>query len=433
MSFSLKKKRRWFSSLPIVERTTVFLLSMLFLGSVMKSGYFTMHYGGTDLRARVVGARLLKSDHSPYFYKWTPGDPETILDPNNVNSYTNGVSVAPGVLYLQSIFNSFNYQTIRIIWTVLQYIVALYIFSYVLTRSFKRETDRVHTMVVGVIFFLCSDIWFLNIERGQIYILYAFVFCLLLHLYEAGKWWTFFFSGLILVVAIYCRPTFAVVLIPFIPNLKKGFIIGALVGALVLGVHAILNFQIWNDYFSAMSIYTGFEHRMPLSDTEITIFPSIIEGCKNLTLYWDSYRVGGIYPIHHFLEKYYIIPKSFYLFLYLLIAGLLIFPFRKKLQHFEAEKILLFGFLLYIITEYIIPANRAGYNVVQWVLPVLMMLRRTRLNQIEFVVILCGLFLLIAFPYRFVFCYYLGELALLFCLLRYLNKEMNAKDREKLV
>ena len=41
----------------------------------------TLRYGGTDMRGHVVGARLLARGLDPYYYLWTPGDPQQLLDP----------------------------------------------------------------------------------------------------------------------------------------------------------------------------------------------------------------------------------------------------------------------------------------------------------------------------------------------------------------
>lgn len=38
-------------------------------------------YFSVDLRNRVVGARLLAMDKNPYYFKWDPTQPETLLDP----------------------------------------------------------------------------------------------------------------------------------------------------------------------------------------------------------------------------------------------------------------------------------------------------------------------------------------------------------------
>src|SRR5438445_9849442 len=40
-------------------------------------------YYGSDLRNRVVGARLIKDGRSPYFYKWRIADGVRYYDPDN--------------------------------------------------------------------------------------------------------------------------------------------------------------------------------------------------------------------------------------------------------------------------------------------------------------------------------------------------------------
>jgi len=420
-SFTVKSGVKWYSELLPTEKLLLIIIVLLFIGSLIKSAYYTLHYGGTDLRVRVVGARLLNTSHSPYFYKWSPGDPETLLNPNDKQVYINGVSVAPGSLYVQSILAGFNYQSIRIAWTILQYVFALYIFFFVFTKPFKNEAYRIYCIAVGTVFFLCSGIWFMNIERGQIYTFYAFLFCVIYQLLENRNRWMQGAGGFILAVAVYCRPTFAVLLLPLAIHFRKNFALGFLFGAIALGTHAFLDLQLWKDYFSAIAIYTGLA-KAPIINTQIPIvYPQTIEGCKNLLLYRESYSAGGIYPIYHYLQMLYPISNWFYILLYIVVTGLLIFLFRKSLRLFSNEEVLLFGFLLYIITEYLIPANRAGYNVVQWIFPVLLMLRRMKFNEPDFLILITGLALMISFPYYLPFLHDVGELGLVYCLVRRLR------------
>ena len=415
--------KKWFLTLSIAERATLLIILAIVIGGIIKSGYYTIHYGGTDLRVRVVGARLLNTNHSPYFYKWSQGDPDKFANPNDGNGFTNGVSVAPGILYLQSVFTFLDYPLLRIVWTIFQYFLIGYIFLFVLSWTTGPIKNKFYIVLIGSVFFLCSCLWFINIERGQIYIFYAFLFCVLYQLYTHKNNWSQFAAGIILGLAIYCRPTFVVLLIPFIWQFNRSFVAGFIASLIPLSIHAYIHSQLWKDYFSAMAIYTGLNKPPAYFHNHSYNYPSVIEGAKNLTLYNAMYSCGGIQPIYLYFKSFNASYNSIYILIYGLIAFFLTLRFRKNLSNSNPENAILFGFLLYIITEYIIPFNRAGYNMMQWVFPVLIILRKINIRKIEFVLLVSGLCLIISFPYYLPYLHDIGELILLYCLVNHIKTD----------
>ena len=118
-----------FHFLNSTQNLILLLMVLLITGGLLKAGYYTVHYGGTDLRDRVVASRMLDAGKDVYFYKWSPGDPERLLNPNVDRSGAgNGVTAAPGSLYLQSWFAFLPYPVLRIVWMVFQYLLSCYIF-----------------------------------------------------------------------------------------------------------------------------------------------------------------------------------------------------------------------------------------------------------------------------------------------------------------
>ncbi len=214
--------KKVYLKLQVEQKTTLIILSVLMLCGVIKAGYYTIHYGGVDLRQRVVGARLINKDNSAYFYKWSPGGPEKFIDPNvRKGSDINGVTVAPGALYFQSLFSFLKYPVLRIVWTIVQYLLIVSIFYFFLFQKDVAAINKFAIVVIGGIFFLCSPVWFINIERGQIYILYAFLFTSIFFSYTCKNEYSKYISGILISIAIYCRPTFIVLIIPILFNLEK--------------------------------------------------------------------------------------------------------------------------------------------------------------------------------------------------------------------
>lgn len=76
----------------------------------------TFTYIGTDLRNRVVGARLVIEGIDPYFFKWTPVWSERFCDPlDDPNNLLSRVSVPPTVLALHSVIARLPYLQQKIL------------------------------------------------------------------------------------------------------------------------------------------------------------------------------------------------------------------------------------------------------------------------------------------------------------------------------
>lgn len=414
--------KKWLAPLSAVERLIAFIMVVLLLGSTAKSLYYTLQNGGCDLRTRVVGARLLSTSESPYFYKWKPGDPEQLLDPNDKpDRVVNGVSSAPGALYVQALFNRLEYPAIRIAWMVVHYLLAAYILGFFLCTKDVSYKRKLGAAGISSVFFLCTAIWFYNIERGQIYILFAFFFCLLYQLYAAPKPWAHFLAGILLIFAVFCRPTFAVVGIPFLMVRNRWLLAGLLAGALPLAVHVLTYYDLWKDYQEAMNIYTGFRDGTPaFAHNFSTSFPSSIEGATNLGYIKTDFIVGRIAPLANHLWQLGL-PGVFYILSYTGVALLCLLLFRKDIRAKDPATVVLLGFLLYITAEYLVPAPRGPYNVIEWIVPVLLLLQGNRLSLPHLVVLMAGLCLMVGFPFTLPYSGELGELLLVFCLLQFLR------------
>src|SRR5215467_8884399 len=82
-----------------------------------------------DLRNRVIGARLIHENKSPYYYKWQPSDPITLYDPNDFcNIKNNMITAPPSILLLLEPLAQLDFTTICYVWMVITYIFFLLIF-----------------------------------------------------------------------------------------------------------------------------------------------------------------------------------------------------------------------------------------------------------------------------------------------------------------
>lgn len=416
--------KSFFLSLRPEQKITTIIVSVLIFFGAIKSAYYSVHYGGIDLRQRVVAARVLDSNASPYFYKWSPGQSERLIDENVRKQLDiNGVTVAPGGLYVQKLFSPLHYPLLRIAWSAFQYILVIAIFIFFLGNKKIPVNEKFVIFSIGGIFFLCSPVWFLNIERGQIYTLYAFLFSSIFFLFKSRQAFLAFISGLLIAVAIYCRPTFAVLLIPLVLVYKRAVVLGFISAVVPLFFHAIFHLYLWKDYFTAVETFTGLRKIPNVFSHGAAVFPSVIEGAKNLNLYKNDFICGGVRPLDQWFALFHFQPGSyFYIWCYIITAIALIIIFRKIFWQRNFFSIFLFCFLLYMLAEYILPAPRGAYNLIQWILPVLFMLAVNFKNRYYVIFLITGLSFINGFAFYFPFVHDIGELILIFCMIYFIKE-----------
>lgn len=422
--------KKWFLSLGYIERIVVIITLSIISFGLIKAAYYTKKYGGTDLRIDIVGTRALQANQSPYFYHWSVGDPETLANPNGSRIGPNGLTMAPGMLFLYSAISRLNYPTIRIVWTIFQYLLMLWIFFFSFERFSRFGKKEIYAFLIAAIGFLASSLWLENIERGQKYVFYAFLFCAIWQLLKSNKGYLNFLGGIILAAAIYCRPTFIVITIPLIWVTNRKFIFGFLISALLLTIHGFTNIQLWKDYSKSMRFYTDIEQVSEHTQIYPEYKTEVIEGASNIRLYNSSFICGGIHPFPTYFK--YTNPNQRYIWtiVYVILVGMTIYLFRSQLRSFSIEEAVLLGFLLYMIAEYFIPNDRGGYNPIQWAFPVIMMLRRSSSIGIIGVMIATGICLMLDFPFYFPGFHTVGELLLVISLVVHLRNRYSIKPRQ---
>lgn len=153
---------------------TRFLLALTTLFAVW--GFFldirnTTQGGAVDLRNRVTGARVAAERMDPFTFKWSPEKPTEFCDPYNHAGWPYSKTTAsPVALAIHAPFNGWNYKSIQWLWFFFQYACLAGGFS----AWARGESGR--GKIWGAIFttaFCATAVWRLNVDRGQIYVLYA--------------------------------------------------------------------------------------------------------------------------------------------------------------------------------------------------------------------------------------------------------------------
>jgi hypothetical protein len=376
----------------------IVLLSVLLLvWSFIQSWRYSTEDGGVDLRCRIVGARLSATGQSPYFTKTTTPGNDFLLDPaDNPSRKVNGNVVTPALLTIVYPLAKLSYPTIRIIWTLLQYLFVL--LAFIMLQKRQRQFSQ-HIIVPLFVFALviCSSNWFYNIERGQVYSFYLFLLCLAFWLYTLPWKYSHVVSGFITGLFVWTRFLMAGLFVPFL--LKRdikwcgGFIIGLIAGACVF---VLPKTGEWTDYFSAMKIYSNEMLGSDTYDKNATLdnVPAQVEGTGNLqrSVY---FRTGGLSTIQYYLHARGVSVNAVTLVCCFSICALLLSLCFIKMGPgpMSTEQIFLFGFLLYISAELFLVGFRGGYNLIQWLFPVLLIGRQWPVHRYK-LLLFAGAFLL---------------------------------------
>lgn len=369
----------WDKSNIFLQKNKSIVLTLLLTLSILLSCkgfctdiYNTLHYGGIDLRNRVVGARLLIDGYDPYFFTWTEEYPEKYLDPNDRTEIPiTRVTVPPTVLMLHASFSDWDYRQQRILWFVVQWLSLLSTLYLFAARAPSKEKALL-IWIFGLLFISCNPFWRFHVERGQIYIFYVLILAISYYLLGIQYKHSEFISGIMTGFVISLRPLVALMTIPVICFRKFSMMAGMAIGcASSLGISLIcFGIKPWASYFPAMRENEVF-HLNVLLGEKLTALPNIplVEN-MNLQSYYHFpvidtslqavFGYGGI-TLH----------SSWLLLLLTLLVFLLIYLlYRKSKLSNSNELVFLFGTFLILIAEFFIPAFRYTYNNVIWIIPI---------------------------------------------------------------
>lgn len=342
--------------------------------------YNTIDYPGTDLRNRVVGARLMLEGIDPYFFKWQPELSERFYDPLDIpTELVSKLSVPPTVLVLHSIFAKLPYLTQKIIWLFVQWAA----FIGTVSIFIKTSSSQTKTNLILIVAFLFANslFWRFHVNSGQIYIVYIFLLSIawlfLKQRFNLNLFWGGIFAG----IAVSLRPSFILFFLAFIIGKKYLFVLGGALGAIfsVVLTLPVAGKLIWQRYILTMLGMTGFidlRAYAPFEESHASnsniVYPKITEGfdfsVRNpLESYLDNTSFYDILNAIDIPNKRYILVVGFAIAIILL--SLYIWKFVCQNQNIEL--LFLWGIVTCIIGEFFIPVGRYSYYDIQMILPLL--------------------------------------------------------------
>jgi hypothetical protein len=213
----------------------------------------TAQGGAIDLRNRITGLRLLEHGIDPYHYKWSRSEPEEYCDPfNNPKLEVSRTTATPALVLVNLPLAPLPYRLAQFLWLFAEWALLLGTgWLWLRAGTTPRQRWLVALFVAGFSF---TAAWRLHAERGQSYVLLAFLPAAWMTLTLHPKRSNSFVAGLIAGFLIAFRPPFAL-LIPFLALHRRGQWWGAATG-LVIGVVVPMLWVpgCWADYFSAMQV-----------------------------------------------------------------------------------------------------------------------------------------------------------------------------------
>jgi hypothetical protein len=215
----------------------------------------TAQGGAIDLRNRITGLRLLEHGIDAYHYKWHEGEPPEFCDLyNNPNLPVSKTTATPALLLLHLPLAPLPYRLAQFLWFFAQWALLLGTgWLWLRACATARARWLVALFVVG---FTYTAAWRLHAERGQAYVVPAFLFAAWLTATLDPKRGGGFVAGCVAGFLVALRPPF-ILLAPFLALHRRGQLGGAAVGLLLgFGLPLLINPAGWTDYFPAMQTHS---------------------------------------------------------------------------------------------------------------------------------------------------------------------------------
>jgi hypothetical protein len=249
----------------------------------------TAKFGQIDLRNRVVGARVMMLGENPYTFLWQPGDSDTLLDPYPVlqRRARSATTVSPTVLSVHALFAGLPYRYQKSIWLIVQLALFGGMVWLAMRRALNTETRAV-VLLLGLMF-SCSTFWRLHVERGQTYVLFAFLAVLYISSFQWRSAQRSVVGGFILGLLVCLRPHMVLLGVPLLLYRRWTGILGAIAGVGIgLLLPTLISRAVWPEYVESMVTYIPDvpgqnDPRRPLA--AIADMPAEVEGSANLGAY----------------------------------------------------------------------------------------------------------------------------------------------------
>ncbi len=369
----------------------ILVLSICLFTTIKRDIIYKEDYN-SDLRNRVVGARLIAEGKSPYYYKWKQSDGLRYYDPSNFgNGCTSSITASPFFHRLMIPLSSLPQNRIADIWLVTQYLLLVITILISVNLAFSNFS-KILIVATGIAF-LFTDAWKSHMSTGQLYIFIPFLLAIFTWLFVKVKSkWIFLVGGAVAIIIVLIRPNFLVFFLPcllFVKHFTLRKIYLLLLPAVIILVFAIFNpfeQKLWKDYFSAIqqSIVVHQGESYEICEGEKDPKFSEWEGLnmskanflkQDMAIFPKSEN-GNFFVFYNLITHKKIgVTALFVLSLSLIIfLASSIFKLSKRLNITKNtfSALVIFGFCLYMITDFFSPIYRHQYYTMQWLFVIML-------------------------------------------------------------
>ena len=392
------------------------ILSGILAHSIQRDIELEKQYA-SDLRNRVVGARIQKDGKLPYFFHAKPSEVPRYYDPvaSLDTTLVSGNTASPFFHQLLFPICDLPQRTLSRLWLASEYLI-LFSITWMIIR-FSVSTQQKLLVLNTAVLFTMTEAWIHHIASGQLYLFVAFLICLVFYALLIDKKWIRILGGLFAAMLILTRPVTLVILIPFIfqPGKYIVFLTSTFVFLALYGLFVWTSpFQksVWEQYRLAIQKHVEIHQGINKS----VLFPydhdyipylegfsrdEIFKNLKEHPILDKNGETGSFFLIfrnvtHHKLPLQILNGMNIF---NLLFFSALFFYYGRKYPP-SVTQVFILGFLLYMLAEIWNPITRNPYNVVQW-LPVILVgmfslsAGENGYKQPAFILLVAGLFLTI--------------------------------------
>ena len=347
----------------------------------------------SDLRNRVVGARLEKDHASPYYYTWKPGDRMRYYDPSNQQEgdsmQLSNITGTPFLHQLMIPLADLPQRTISYIWLILEYLVFAACVIIALGLADSRQQKAM--VLAGAAVFLLTEAWKSHIANGQYYLFIPFLALLFYrlirnphHVLNAAG------AGLCAIILVLIRPNTLIFFLPFLLVIRKypiRYITSFFVPIVLLTGWSLASpwqRSLWQDYRKFLGenikLHQSLDVNAPPGET--ASYYADWEGWRQSDIdkshaqhpYTAHSENGNVFvlfnKITHIKTNVTILNATSVLVL-LLLSGFFLW-YKRKEGYNDPGSIAIFAFCLYMVSDLFSPVWRHQYYTLQWLCPVLL-------------------------------------------------------------
>ncbi len=382
------KKKKLIPQKTYLVYCLIFFVSLLITVPLHLHSYKSLINGSSDLRNRIVGARLMKYGINPYFYTWKEEEPETFIDPfHNPEILPNRVAVTPLSLAFHNLLPNEYSSTVKV-WYFLSW--GAFITSAFILTHFQENSFNKFSQILIFLLFSVQTGWYIHLTLGQIYVWYVLLFSITVFIFQKG------YKKLpmtILGITILLRPFYVLFLIPIwffrknqLKNISVGIFTSIIFAILISGVMP------WKSYILSMLQHTNIDRMNYFNFDFIKYYPTVIEDIHFFNNHRQIYPVDKQNLMYVLNSEYFRLPQIFWREITILFLSVIVYFNYKIKEAVISPTIILVGFIIVLGVELLTPIPRYDYYNIQLLIPLAILINSLEQKDVISLILFTAIF-----------------------------------------